>query len=243
MIKKLTTGRIPRLLKIAMLGGALLVGSTAIASPTALAATPAAPPAVTADANEVPQAAAIPTPVPPGAGSPALEQQRQFLAQQARVSPLAVTCWDYVTLLANAVNRYVSTELLYGTNDGHNNYAMLHATRTEIGPWEQYLVCRDGGTGLTNIGQRANAFWVAAEFLYPEPWKGELRARTENTKRGPWENFYTPQPPTGHTVIWIRSAGASDHNYVSVEKGYSGIYQNMLRVRNDSVGPWENFTW
>ena len=93
-------------------------------------------------------------------------------------------CQYALKSLAN--NRYVTTEINY--NGAYNG--TLRAAATTIGPWEQYTLAYLGGNGLNPyyaLQSDANALWVSAEFGYPSPSTGVLRARS--TSIGPWETF------------------------------------------------------
>jgi len=88
--------------------------------------------------------------------------------------------------LPGAAFHWVSAELGY-TGD---NYAMLRARATSIGPWEEFYTTHGPCLGLcmTTIRSGANNLYVSAELGYTGDNYGMLRARTASA--GPWENFY-----------------------------------------------------
>jgi hypothetical protein len=128
----------------------------------------------------------------------------------------------------------VSAELGYSGD----NYGMLRARATRVGPWEKFTVCSDfnGQHGLRYyIRSQANRRYVSAEVRYSGDDRGMLRARA--TGVGPWEEFTIRGTSTGATYLWSQA----NRRYVSAEVRYSGDDRGMLRARATRVGPWENF--
>jgi hypothetical protein len=164
-----------------------------------------------------------------------MEQQgRRLLTRQPGVTPDTVHCWSGVAIYSTANGRYVSTELGYTGGD----HAMLRARSTSVGPWEQYVVCRDDSNGLTEMASQATGLDVSAELGFGGGRYAMLRARS--TSVGPWELFITSANPGGN-YTWI--ASNANGRFVSAELGYGGSYYGMLRARATSVGPWETYIW
>jgi hypothetical protein len=164
-----------------------------------------------------------------------MEQQgRHLLVQQPGVAPNTVHCWSGVAIYSTANGRYVSTELGYTGGD----HAMLRARSTSVGPWEQYIVCRDDANGLTDMASQATGLDVSAELGFGGGRNAMLRARASSV--GPWELFTSSANPGG-SYTWI--ASNANGRFVSAELGYGGSYYGMLRARATSVGPWEVFIW
>ncbi|GLZ79850.1 hypothetical protein Afil01_46570 [Actinorhabdospora filicis] len=196
---------------------AVAAGMAFIASPAADAAPPTGPALVA-----------------PGTGNAVVEAQRHAVADAAGVAPTAVPCWINISIYSTANNRWISAELGYSGGD----YAMLRARATAVGPWERYVVCRDPGTGVTDISSMANGLYVSAELGYSGGDYGMLRARA--SVRGPWEIFYTSSAPGGGRLVITSQANGL---YVSAELGYSGGDYGMLRARASALGPWELYIW
>jgi hypothetical protein len=97
-------------------------------------------------------------------------------------------CWGVngnganLAIRSRANNRWVSAELGRTGND----YGMLRARATSIGPWETF----NGGLGLRN---NSNLKWVTAELGQTGSRDAMLRARANSY--GPWEHFTNPGPP------------------------------------------------
>jgi hypothetical protein len=88
----------------------------------------------------------------------------------------------YWTIQSQANGLYVSAELGYAANE----YAMLRARASIVGPWERYNVV-SCGFGCSAIQSQANGLFVSAELGYSGDQHGMLRARAFGI--GPWEQF------------------------------------------------------
>ncbi|GDY32848.1 fascin domain-containing protein [Gandjariella thermophila] len=141
-----------------------------------------------------------------------------------------VVCSNNVYITSRANGRIVSAELGYSGN----NYAMLRARATAVGPWERYTICTDTRSGLSSIASQANRRIVSAELGYSGGDYAMLRARA--TAVGPWELYRIVSAGSGLAII-----SAANGRYVSAELGYSGSRYAMLRARATAAGPWEQF--
>jgi hypothetical protein len=167
----------------------------------------------------------------------ALTELRQVLDRQPGVSPAKVRCWSNVGITSVANQRYVSAELGYSQNSPL--WGMLRARATQQSLWEQFFVCRDGASGMTNILSQRNNRYVSAELNYAGNTTGMLRARA--TIPSAWENFTTSAPPGGN-VTTIRSV--QNGLYVATEGGYTGDLTGLLRTRpTPAVTSQQRFVW
>ncbi|WP_433368960.1 fascin domain-containing protein [Streptosporangium sp. CA-115845] len=131
--------------------------------------------------------------------------------------------------LAN--DKYVSAEFGWSGD----NYGMLRARGTKVGPWEKFSICYNGRNHT--IQSLANGKYVSAEFGWSGANRGMLRART--SKPGTWERFHIASCGTG--CVSIQNLAVSSNRYVSAELGNKGDKYGMLRARGAGVGPWEKF--
>lgn len=87
-----------------------------------------------------------------------------------------------IAIRSNANNNYVSAELGYTGN----NYAMLRARASAVGPWEKYYEI-ENSDGTFSLKSAANGNYVSAELGYTGSTYAMLRARASAI--GPWETF------------------------------------------------------
>ncbi len=132
-----------------------------------------------------------------------------------------------VYITSNANGGIVSAELGYGGND----YGMLRARATAIGPWEQFELCI--GSTFDTLRSLANNLYVSAELGYGGGDYAMLRARAAAI--GPWEQFIVGCS----TDCYIYSL--ANYEYVSAELGYGSGDYAMLRARSLDWGAWESF--
>jgi hypothetical protein len=177
---------------------------------------------------------AAPAPAAASARPSLITMARAALARTPGVRPQdTINCFSHVVIYSIANDLFVSTELGYTGA----NHAMLRARASVVGPWEQYSVCRDEQTQVTNIVSDANGLYVSAELEYTGGNYAMLRARA--TTQGPWETWLTASDPPGET--WILNI--VNNRYVSAELGYTGGNYAMLRARGVANGPWELYGW
>jgi hypothetical protein len=107
-----------------------------------------------------------------------------------KASVHGLNCYPVEGFKSLANDRYVAAELGYGVRyPKQNGYAMLRARATHVGPWEEFQFCNvPDNPRLWAIFSHANDKWVAAEFGYPQPDKGMLRARAGHIG-GPREHY------------------------------------------------------
>jgi hypothetical protein len=129
-----------------------------------------------------------------------------------------------------ANNRYVSAEI---SNSG-DDYGMLRARATAVGPWEQYTLLVSGSVWA--IRSDANGRYVSAEISRTGADYGMLRARA--TEIGPWEQ-YALYYNSGTGAYTLQSL--ANDLYVSTELNYTGARYGLLRARATAVGSWEQF--
>lgn len=179
--------------------------------------------------DEETEALAYPMPID---GEADLEQLLGY-DESGLASKATVTCGPQIALRSKANGRFVSAEFGWGGDD----WGMLRARATQIGPWEVFRFCTDGGGG-TLIRNEIEHKYVSTELGWGGDRYGMLRARAVNP--GTWERFGIW--PSGHIAI------SSDANgrWVSAELGWGGDRYGMLRGRATDLGPWELFevwTW
>jgi len=96
-------------------------------------------------------------------------------------------CWGvqnnpgYLAIRSIANGKWVAAELGRTGND----YGMLRARSTSIGPWETF-------SGLTGLRNTTNWKWVTAELGQTGSRDAMLRARANSY--GPWEHFTNSGP-------------------------------------------------
>ncbi|SDS12985.1 fascin domain-containing protein [Actinoplanes derwentensis] len=177
----------------------------------------------------VPASAAVRT--PPGAGSATLERMRRQVT--ADTGAAEVPCWRNLSIRSTANGRYVSAEIgwsgaLHGT---------LRARAVTAGKWEKFIVCRDPGTGITNIKAQANDDFVSAELDYAGARYGLLRAQADKVEG--WERYYSNSAPGGQFSFYARST----RRWIAAEVTFTGTLNGVLRARSTSVSAEETFTW
>lgn len=157
------------------------------------------------------------------------------LEAAADVAPAAVNCYVNVSIQSNQNLNFVTTEM---NKTGGDKY-MLRARVSAVNAWELYTICRDSGTGLTNIVSQASDRYVTSEQGYGGGDRYMLRA--ERTAFGPWEHWYTSQDPcNGCNTVFVNGYNG---RYVTEEEGYAGGDRYMLRAERTALGPWESFNW
>jgi hypothetical protein len=149
-----------------------------------------------------------------------------------------VSCYNQESIESAQDLDWVSAELGYTGND----YAMLRARATTIGPWEQFSLCYDSTAAYWYIISDANGMYVSAEFGYTGNDYAMLRARS--TSIGPWEKFTLTCHvlPIGPQWSYLTIQSQVNGNYVSAQLGYTGSDYAMLRASAQSVTPTEEFT-
>jgi hypothetical protein len=91
---------------------------------------------------------------------------------------------DVYAIWSRANRRYVSAEVSWSGD----NYGLLRARATTVGPWEQFRIARGiDAQGPITIWSVANGRYVSAEMAWSGDRSGLLRARA--TSAGPWEQF------------------------------------------------------
>jgi hypothetical protein len=123
---------------------------------------------------------------------------------------------------------YVSTELGYSGNQ----YGMLRARATSVGPWELYQFC--ALESIYYIYANADNRYVSAELGYTGEEYGMLRGRSLGI--GPWERYKV----TGCCNDMIFQS-AANLNYVTGEFAFRGSYYGMLRARARTLGEWQEW--
>jgi len=160
--------------------------------------------------------------------SPALAQS--VTSEAAERGTSAVSCKNR-TIQSLANGKYVSAELGWSGD----NYGMLRARSSKVGPWEKFRFCYNGYN--YTIQSLANGKFVSAEFGWSGASRGMLRARAP--RAATWERFYINSCGTGCTSI--QNLAIPSRRHVSAELGNKGNRSGMLRARNEGVGPWERF--
>jgi hypothetical protein len=176
--------------------------------------------------------------VPPGTGSPELEQLRRAVSDSSAGATTAAEdpqCWTNVTIRSHGNNLYVAAE----QDPGFLEWGMLRA-RTQgnaLGTWELFSVCRNAANWLTAIMSH-NQHGVDVETSVWDTRRGLLRAQVCCYAVSV---FTTLNPPGSGYSTWFYSTEVG--LYVSAQLDYPGDYHASLRARLGQVGPWEWFTW
>lgn len=150
---------------------------------------------------------------------------------QAKIGTSTVSC-SLNSIQSYQNSYFVSTEVGYSGSQ----YAMLRARASQLGPWEQYTLCIDNGTGLMTLQAKANGLFVSAELGYTGSSYAMLRARASAV--GPWEQYFLY---CGIPTCTIQSK--ANGLYVAEEDAYWGSGYGMLRARTapQNINTWEEF--
>lgn len=134
--------------------------------------------------------------------------------------PNIVPIGSYVWLRANT-NNYVSSNVQNVYQQPNPGY--LSCDRTEIGPWERFLV-QDAGNGKVALFNENK--YVSGEV------SGAMVCNRDAV--GDWEKFDWIFNEDG--TVSLRAN--SNNNYVSSNNG-----QSLMTCDRQSIGPWEKFVW
>jgi hypothetical protein len=161
-----------------------------------------------------------------------ISKARQALEKLPGVRPQDnINCWSRVSIKSTFNNKYVSAEL----NETGDNYGMLRARATTVGPWETFTVCRDQDNFYTVMSSNANNMFVSTEKHDPH-----RKLRAAATTAYGWEFFLSPNNP-GSGSTWFREL-TSPQLYVSAKVGTPADVI-MLQVLGIGVHEREMFSW
>lgn len=142
----------------------------------------------------------------------------------SRLPALAAIIWGagrlgpVVTVRARVNSSFVTAE--------HGGTAPLIASRSAIGPWEQFDLV-DRGAGHVALLAHANGRYVCAESA------GNSPLIANRTAVGPWETFALLKNADGSQSLRSLANG----RVVTAESGGAGA----LIANRTAVGPWEKF--
>nr|BFE57154.1 hypothetical protein GCM10020063_016800 [Dactylosporangium thailandense] len=204
-----------------------------------------ATPALASSATSATAAAAAVQPghgrlVPPGTGSPDIEQVRQSMSAGL---PTWAKCWERVRIYAPSNGRYVAVEK-EGMPLGYTGLLRARTLPAELGTWEEFKVCRVDETWETQIWSYGSPMMMVMASTIPGTPKGLLLAYENEHASGNHVTFTTIKAPYqdgATTSTWFYSK--SEGLYVSNQLDYKNLLSGSLRARLGSVGPWEWFTW
>jgi hypothetical protein len=153
--------------------------------------------------------------------------------------PDATTCQTDVYINSYQNGLYVSAELGWGGDQ----YGLLRARATQVGPWELFEECwyvDTSGRYVYTLRSEASGKYVSTEYDFGNNEYGDslymvLRARADSP--GTWEHYFIGVPANWEMDL----QSVKINRYVSAEVLYQGAYVGVLRARATQVGPWEIF--